>query len=158
MNTGSRLDVNNSIPFGSAYPGGRSSGYAPPSANRYRTRNNFAGELGGVNADAAMQQAIRPQMTSSAMSPNNPSGMSTNSGAMYLGEPAKWWIAFLLVFAAFIWLARRFNGGGDKFTNIKMSVYNGIFLTIFIVLILNLLKVFVARFPIPGLAPLILAA
>lgn len=151
MNLGSRFDVNNSIALGSAYPGGRASGYAPPSANRYRNRNNFAGELGGVNADAAAQ--MMPQMTASATDPGNPTG--TPSGVM--GQPAKWWIGFLIVFALFIWASRRFNGG-DKFTNIKMSVYNGIFLTIFIVLILNFLKVFVAKFPIPGLAPLILAA
>jgi len=156
MNLGSRFDVNNSINLSSAYPGGRSSGYAPPSANRYRTRNNFAGELGGVNADAAAQ--MMPQMTSSAMSPNGaPMNGARNGSNGLLGQPARWWIGFLVVFALFIWASRRFNGG-EKFTNIKMSVYNGIFLTVFIVLILNLLKVFAAKFPIPGLSPLILAA
>lgn len=153
MNLGSRFDVNNSINLSSAYPGGRSSGYAPPSANRYRVRNNFAGELGAVNADAAAQ--MMPQMTSSAVAPNSQGTMATN-GAIF-GQPAKWWIAFLVVFALFIWASRRFNGG-EKFTNIRMSVYNGVFLTIFIVLILNLLKVLAARFPIPGFSALILAA
>lgn len=152
MNLGSRFDVNNSIPLGSAYPGGRSSGYAPPSANRYRTRNNFAGQLGAVNADAAAQ--MMPEMTASAIAPNN--GSMTINGNIF-GQPARWWIGFVVVFALFVWASRRFNGG-DKFTNIKMSVYNGIFLTIFIVLILNLLKVFAAKFPIPGLSALILAA
>lgn len=155
MNLGSRFDVNNSISLSSAYPGGRSSGYAPPSANRYRTRNNFPGELGGVNADGAAQRAMLPQMTSSAIAPNNDSTMTTN-GAIF-GQPARWWIGFLVVFALFIWASRRFNGG-EKFSNIRLSVYNGIFLTIFIVLILNLLKVFAARFPIPGFSALVLAA
>jgi len=153
MNVGSRFDVNNSIPLGSAYPGGRSSGYAPPSANRYRTRNNFAGELGGLNADSAAQ--MQPQMSASSIAPNAQGTMST-SGRIF-GQPAKWWIGFVIIFALFIWASRRFNGG-EKFTNIRMSVYNGIFLTIFIVLILNLLKVFASRFPIPGLSALILAA
>ena len=153
MNLGSRFDVNNSINLASAYPGGRASGYAPPSANRYRMRNNFAGELGGVNADAAAQ--MMPQMTSSAVAPNTSGAMSTNGGVF--GQPAKWWIGFVVIFGLFIFASRRFNGG-EKFTNIRMSVYNGIFLTIFIVLILNLLKVFAAKFPIPGLSALILAA
>lgn len=152
MNLGSRFDVNNSIVTASAYPGGRASGYAPPSANRYRSRNNFAGELGGVNADASAQMAMMPEMTSSAITPNN----STATNGIF-GQPARWWIGFLIVFSLFVWASRRFNGG-EKFTNIRMSVYNGVFLTIFIVLILNLLKVFAARFPIPGLSALILAA
>lgn len=154
MNLGSRFDVNNTISLGSAYPGGRASGYAPPSANRYRTRNNFAGELGAVNADATIQN-IAPQYTASATNPNSPSGNAVGAGVM--GKPAQWWIGFAIVFALFILASRKF-GADEKFSNIKMTVYNGIFLTIFVVLILNFLKVFVSRFPIPGLTPLVLAA
>ncbi|MCI0615587.1 hypothetical protein L0244_21570 [bacterium] len=157
MNLGSRFDVNNSIVYSSAYPGGRASGYAPPSANRYRARNNFAGELGGVNADAAAQMAMQPEMTSSAIAPGTPGNRMAMNGNGIFGQPARWWIGFVIVFALFVWASRRFNGG-EKFTNIRMSVYNGIFLTIFVVLILNLLKVFAARFPVPGLSALILAA
>lgn len=157
MNLGSRFDVNNSINFASAYPGGRSSGYAPPSANRYRNRNNFVGELGAVNVDSAMQI---PSEAQSKVTGSSPNGTMANGAMMtggMLGKPTNWWLGFVVVFALFVFASRRFNGG-EKFTNIKMSVYNGIFLTIFIVLILNLLKVFAARFPIPGLSPLILAA
>lgn len=156
MNVGSRYDVNNSINQSSAYPGIRSSSYAPASANRYRTRTNSAGELGAVNQDAARQMAMAP-------SPANAYGdraammANGNGGNGFIGQPARWWIGLLIVGALFVWASRRFNGG-DKFTNIRMSVYNGIFLTIWIVLILNLLKVMAAKFPIPGLAPLILAA
>jgi len=165
MNVGSRFDVNNTINMSSAYPGGRASGYAPPSANRFRVRNNSAGELGAVNQDGAMARGpAGPAVSPGVFGANNNmagtpmQGMTTNGdGREFFGQPVKWWFAFLIVFALFVWASRRFNGG-EKFTNIKMSVYNGIFLTVFIVLILNLLKVFAARFPIPGLAPLILAA
>jgi len=153
MNLGSRFDVSNTIPFGSAYPGGRSSGYAPPSANRFNTRNNYAGEFGAVNADASAQ--IMPQQMN-GMNGTNGNGAIRNVNGIF-GKPANWWIGFLIVFALFIWASKRFNGG-EKFTNIKMTVYNGIFLTVFIVLILNFLKVLAARFPIPGLSALILAA
>lgn len=148
MNIGSRFDVNNSIGIGSAYPGYRAAGYTPPSANRFRTRNNSAGELGALNQDAGAQMVATGGPSTPSMS---------GGGATFIGQPAKWWIGFVVVFALFVWVSRRFNGG-EKFTNIKLSVYNGIFLTIFIVLILNLLKVFAARFPIPGLSALILAA
>lgn len=159
MNLGSRFDVNNSINMSSAYPGGRASGYAPPSANRYRTRNNSAGELGAVNVDGARQApAVSPGMfgPNGAMQ-GTPGGDAGMQGAQFAGQPAKWWVAFAIVFVLFVWASRKYNGG-EKFTNVKMSVYNGVFLTIWIVLILNLLKVAAARFPIPGLSPLILAA
>lgn len=170
MNVGSRFDVNNTINMSSAYPGGRASGYAPPSANRFRTRNNSVGELGAVNQDGAFARgnAPGPAVSPGVFGANNnmagtPGGgqmMPMNgaaNGAMFLGQPVKWWFGFLIVFVLFVWVSRRYNGG-EKFTNIKMSVYNGVFLTVFIVLMLNLLKVFAARFPVPGLAPLILAA
>jgi len=146
MNIGSRFDVNNSIGMGSAYPGYRAAGYTPPSANRYRMRTNSAGELGALNQDAGAQM----------VAPGGPPAMS-GGGRTFVGQPAKWWVGFLVVFALFVWASRRYNGG-EKFTNIKLSVYNGIFLTIWIVLILNLLKVIAAKVPIPGLSALILAA
>lgn len=148
-----RYDVNNSVPFGSAYPGGRSAGYTPMSASRIPRRNNFAGELAAVNQGSGI--SVPTGMPNGPVPTNGT--MGNENGAMYFGKPANWWVGFVLVFALFIVASRRFNGE-EKFTNVRMSVYNGVFLTLFIVLILNLLKVIAARFPIPGLSPLILAA
>ena len=71
--------------------------------------------------------------------------------------PANSWILFFVIFAAFIWIARRYNGGVAE-GSIKMTLYNGVFLTFFIVLILNLLKVAATRVRVPGVSELILAA
>jgi len=62
------------------------------------------------------------------------------------------------VFAVFVFVARRY-AGDDRYSNIRLSLYNGLFLTFFIVIILNFLKVVAGRF-FPNSAPgqLILAA
>ncbi len=74
-----------------------------------------------------------------------------------LGMTAYWWLTLFAMFAGFVWLARRY-GGGDKYSNIRASVYNLFFLTVFIVLMLNFLKVVARHWNIPGFSPLVLAA
>lgn len=64
---------------------------------------------------------------------------------------------FLVIFLLFVWVSRKYGEAGS-FSNIKMSVFNGLFLTFFIVLMLNLLKVFATKVKIPGVSELILAA
>ena len=73
------------------------------------------------------------------------------------GKPATWWVMFAVVFVVFVWVARRYDTG-QNFSNIKLSLFNGLFLTFFIVLMLNLLKVFAAKVKVPGVSDLILAA
>ena len=75
-----------------------------------------------------------------------------------LGKPANWWVGLVLTFAVFVFVARRY-AGDDRYSNIRLSLYNGLFLTFFIVIILNFLKVVAGRF-FPNSAPgqLILAA
>jgi hypothetical protein len=76
-----------------------------------------------------------------------------------LGKPSSWWVVFLVIFVAFVWIARRYGGGEkERFGNLLPSFYNGVFLTVYIVLILNVLKVFATKFKIPGVSELILAA
>lgn len=136
-NYGYRGDVNNSISLASAYPGGRSYGQTQPSGTRYMNRNNSAGEVASVNQDAK-------------------SNASVNTGIM--GKPSSWWLMFAVVFIGFVFLSRKYSGGDTSFSNVKLTVYNGLFLTFFIVLMLNMLKVFATKFKIPGVSDLILAA
>ena len=155
-------DVNNSISQASAYPSGRTMGLVPMGATRSRFRTNGQGELGAVN------QGRNPRMgmgagasTASASSAANAADVLPPPTSGVLGQPATWWIMWLVVFALFIWVARKFGGGGDggaRYGNLLPSVYNGIFLTLYVVLILNVLKVFATRFKIPGLSEMILAA
>ena len=147
-------DVNNSISLASAYPGGRTFGAVPQAASRNRFRNNSAGELGAVNQGVYPRGGVRAA-SNGAMPEAAPS--MTNG---LLGQPVGWWVVWLLVFVIFLWAARKFGpGDGDgRYGNLLPSFYNGVFLTLYIVLILNVLKVFAAKFRIPGLSELILAA
>ncbi len=105
----------------------------------------------------------RPDSTATQTAPTNdtPSTGATNNtmnaAANSPGKPGHWWITFAVIFVAFIFAARKF-GGDDRYSNIRMSVYNGIFLTFFIVLILNALKRIAAVAPPNAVSTLILAA
>ena len=163
-------DVNNSIPESNMYPGGRATAYVPLSASNYQYRNNSPGELGALNQDFGMNYSYGYPV-GAAGSPA-PSMMDMGSGAMNGGQtspigrevasagtaPATSWLLFFVIFVGFVWLARRYGGGNSFGSNIKMSLYNGLFLTFWIVLILNLLKVGAAKVRIPGVSELILAA
>ncbi len=132
-------------------------GMVPQSANRYRVRNNSPGELGAVNqGNRTSMPAAAPGMAAPMA---NTGGEAIPDGVGLMGKPSAWWVMFAIVFAVFIWLARKYGGGeANRFSNVKMSVYNGVFLTFYIILILNLLKVFAAKIKVPGVSDLILAA
>jgi len=120
------------------------------------------GELSGLSSDAVVGRI--PGMP--GVQPAAPMGtagaarMAPSSNGGIFGKPANWWLTFFVVFLVFVFLSRRYGGGdgAPSFANIKMTLYNGVFLAIFLVLMLNLLKVFAAKVKIPGLSELILAA
>jgi hypothetical protein len=142
-------DVNNSISQASGYPGGRTAAFTPRAGTRNPFRNNSAGELAAMNQGRGYPRAVANADTDTMPAP---------SGGL-LGQPASWWVVWLVVFVLFLWVARRFApGDGNRYGNLLPSAYNGIFLTLYIVLILNVLKVFATKFKIPGLSELILAA
>ena len=153
-------DVNNTIPFASAYPGGRATSYVPPTASNYAFRNNSAGELSALNQDRFFRQ-MSPPAVAGGMGGGVPVAAARetapSSNGSVTGKPATWWIMFAVVFMLFIWISRKYDTG-QNFGNIKLSLWNGLFLTFFIVLMLNLLKVFAAKVKIPGVSELILAA
>jgi hypothetical protein len=74
-----------------------------------------------------------------------------------MGKPANWWLMLVLVLAVFIFVSRRY-GGEEKFGNIRLTLWNGIFAVLFYVIILNFLKVFFAYFKVKGLSELVAAA
>jgi len=105
------------------------------------------------------------QRTTGGAAPLDPAPTDTNAGmkAMmngkggFMQKPTHWWISLVLVFAGLIFVSRKF-GGSEKFGNIRLTVWNGILLVLFYVIILNFLKVLAGRWKIPGLSELILAA
>lgn len=167
-------DVNNTIPESNVYPGGRATAYVPLSASSYSYRNNSAGELNALNQDFGMgyggYSAVGAQGSPAPSLSDMGSGAMDGGAASPVGRavvaasqngastaPATSWLMFFAIFVIFIWVARRYDSG-QNFGNIRMSIYNGVFLTFWIVLILNFLKVLAAKVRVPGVSELILAA
>ncbi len=150
---GFRGDVDNTIPFTNAYPIGRSYGSVPAAASDFSFRNNYSGEIGGLNQDFSSMQTPFSQASAAAMPPTQ---AEKTTGV--LGKPANYWLTFFLIFVAFYFVAKRYAPEGENYANIKLSVINGVFLTLYIVLILTLLKTIFAKIRVPGLSDLILAA
>lgn len=148
-------DVNNSIPLTNSYPVGRAFGMVPSAGSDFTYRNNYAGEIGGLNQD--YRGAMPATNASMASTQSNPT-MSVQ-GAMGMSDtgkkPAAWFITFAIVFVIVAWAARKFAPSGEQFAIIKPNLINGFFLTLWIVLILVLLKQVAIRIrPIPGVKAL----
>lgn len=147
-------DVNNSIFMEGAYPVGRAYGMVPRGGTDFTMRNNFAGEIGGLNQD------YRGIVTSNVAqaSTQRRNGAGNGNGR----QPAAWWLTFAIVFIVVAWAARRFAPEGETFALVKPNLINGVFLTLWIVLILVFLKQIALRVKgIPGiraLADMILSA
>lgn len=74
-----------------------------------------------------------------------------------MGKPTHWWIMLVVVLAIFIFVSRRF-GGPEKFGNIRLTLWNGIFAVLFYIIVLNFLKVAFSYWKVPGLSELVAAA
>ncbi|HEY7160214.1 MAG TPA: hypothetical protein VH815_03100 [Acidobacteriota bacterium] len=142
-------DVNNSVFMTGAYPVGRAYGYVPAAATAFDVRNNYAGEIGGLNQDYRGMMVTNASQVSTQTSA--PAMVNNDNGK----KPAIWWITFAIVFVIVAWAARKFAPDGENFAIIKPNLINGIFLTLWIVLILVFLKQVAARVrPIPGVKAL----
>jgi hypothetical protein len=149
-------DVNNSVFMTGAYPVGRAFGMVGASATDFTQRSNLAGEIGGLNQDYVgglnMQYA--------QMAGTNVSMASTRDAAPMMSQdtgkkPAIWWLTFAIVFVVVAWAARKFAPDGEQFAIIKPNLINGLFLTLWIVLILVFLKQVAIRAKvIPGIRAL----
>jgi hypothetical protein len=142
-------DVNNSVFMTSAYPVGRSFGSLPAAATDFSIRNNYAGELGGLNQD---YRGAMMTSTNAAMASTQGAVMNGNGNGK---KPAIWWLTFAIIFVIVAWTARKFAPDGEQFAIIKPNLINGVFMTLWIVLILVLLKQIAIRVkPIPGIRAL----
>lgn len=150
-------DVNNSISLEGSYPVGRSYGIVGLSATDFTMRNNFAGEIGGLNQDYGSAGFVGTNASMASTEPMRRNGNGNGNGK----KPAVWWLTFAIVLVVVSWAARRFAPDGESFALIKPNIINGVFLTLWIVLILVFLKqvaLRVKKFPgVSALADLILS-
>ena len=141
-------DVNNSIFTSNVYPFGRSYGMLPKSGSDFAFRNNYSGELGGLNQDfQGGSVMLAANTTNPAIGNSGPMAGYAQNGAMSANgtnqngpQPAHWWITFAILFIVIAWAARRFAPDGEQFAIIRPNLINGVFLTLWIVLILAFLK------------------
>lgn len=126
-------DINNSVFMTNAYPVGRTYGIVGPSPLGFKTRNNLSGEVGGLNQD--FRKAM-PATNASMVNTQSPVQMSSDTGK----KPAIWWLTFAIVFVVVAWVARKFAPDGEQFAIIKPNLINGLFVTLWIVLIIVFLK------------------
>lgn len=158
-------DVNNTIPMSNMYPGGRATSFVPPSAGNLGFRNNSAGELGALNQDAFLRSMSYPVGAQGSPAPSMAAGTGggpmTGAAARPMASggtaPANSWLLFFVILIIFVWVMKKYDTAGN-YGNIKVTLYNGVVLTFFIVLMLNLLKVAAAKVKVPGVSELILAA
>ena len=144
-------DVNNSIGITNAYPVGRSFGIVPSAGSSFDMRNNYAGEIGGLNQDYRGMVATDASMASTQRRMMNGNGNGNGNGK----KPAIWWLTFAIIFVVVAWAARKFAPDGESFAIIKPNLINGVFMTLWIVLILVFLKQVAIRVKgIPGISAL----
>jgi hypothetical protein len=150
---GLRGDVSNSIFMEGAYPVGRTFGSVPPSGTDFTMRNNFAGEIGGLNQD--FRGVPRTQASMAGVN-RAPAAMARNGNGNGNGKkPAIWWLSFAIILIIVSWAARKYAPDGEQFALIKPNIINGLFITLWIVLILAFLKQVALRVkPIPGVSAL----
>lgn len=141
-------DVNNSIPLTNSYPVGRAYGMAGISGSSLGIRNNLAGEIGALNMDYQGTTATNASMVTT----QNKTMQNGNGNGK---KPAVWWLTFAIIFVVVAWAARKFAPDGESFAIVKPNLINGVFLTLWIVLILVFLKQIALRLkPIPGVSAL----
>lgn len=131
--TGIPNDVNNSVFLTNTYPVGRAFGYVPPAATSFDVRNNYVGELGGLNQDyRGMVSNNVAQATTRGASPM----MQSDEG----NKPAIWWVTFAVIFIIVAWAARRFAPDGESFAIIKPNLINWLFITLTVILTIVFFK------------------
>ncbi len=86
------------------------------SAVDFSMRNNYAGEIGGLNQDYV------------GMIATNASEVQTNGGRPMMNDngkkPAMWFLTFAIVFVLVAWAARKFAPDGEQFAIVKPNLIN----------------------------------
>jgi hypothetical protein len=71
-------------------------------------------------------------------------------------HPVPWWVTLAVLLVALMYFAQRFDGEGS-YSNLRLSFYNIITITLASVIGITLFKVTFTKFPVPGLSTVILA-
>jgi hypothetical protein len=132
-----RATSNNEVPVRNVYPSqGRSS-----LGTRAGSQTPESGEGAGAVSDEAA--AVVP-------------GAAVLSRGGPLGQPLAWWGVLVALLFALMFVAKRVGSEGD-FSNVKLSVYNVLVISLASIIGIAFFKVVFTRFNVPGLSPLVAA-
>jgi hypothetical protein len=109
-----------------------------PNATDFSMRNNLSGELGGLNQDYARARMMAPAAGAQMATPAGATPAARNGNGSK--KHAWWWLTFAITFVIVAWAARKYAPDGEQFAIVKPNLINGVFLTLWLVLILVFLK------------------
>lgn len=121
-------------------------------------RNVYQGTPGATVGTRA--SAATPYTSGGADSPAGMAGPS-NTGAgnavtsPVQGNPLMWWGVLVIVLLALMWLSKRVGSQGENFSNVRVSAWNVLIVTLAAVIGINALKALTAYVNVPGLTPLV---
>jgi hypothetical protein len=72
------------------------------------------------------------------------------------GQPLRWWLALIVVLIALMWTSEKYGDG--TYGNLKLSAYNIFTVTLAALIGFSLFKLAMVKWPVPGLATIVLAA
>ncbi len=74
------------------------------------------------------------------------------------GEPIRWWVSLVVLLIVLMYFSQKFDGGEGNYSNLRLSAYNIVTVTLSAIIGLSIFKVVFTKFPVPGLSTVVLAA
>lgn len=126
-----------------------------PDVNYVPERNVYPSARGGTLGSVA--SAYSPDAMGMGASASVASATGAPVPPTPAGHPVTWWLALAAIFAAFVFVGRRV-GQAESFSNIRFNAYNILGITLAALLGLTMFKFLLAKYRVPGLSDVILAA
>lgn len=119
--------------------------------NSVSARNVYGAEGGASTGTRA--SAFSPYTKGAPGSEVSASG----AGGGILGKPLSWWFVIVALTVALMWTAQRYGSEGKQFSNVRLSVYNIIVISLASMIGFGAFKVIFGKFQIPGLSTFVAA-
>jgi hypothetical protein len=74
------------------------------------------------------------------------------------GHAGVWWIALVGLLVGLMYFAQHYDGGEGNYSNLRLSAYNILTITLAAIIGINLFKITFTKFPVPGLSTVVMAA
>lgn len=134
-----------------------------PSSNLYPKSSIASLGIGGSAASSFSDQPSVAIVGQGGMNQAAAVGGSTDAHTQRAiavagtGKPLPWWIALTVLLFGLMFLAKKLGTEKD-FSNIKLSVYNVLIISLAAIVGMSFWKVLFTRIPVPGLSAIVLAA